>query len=279
MQVLPELMLEMTVARRDDFYTMLGIASKEPTRLSSLEKRKIRKQLSHELKQAGIENSLFVADTLVDMGFYELDSICLTLISEHPLALEVLKDISIQIRSTSTIQQAVEKTSKIVFALKSYARHDQTEQKIMTNICENIETVLTLYSSQISQGVELITEYKSEARVPCYADELNQVWVNLIHNALQAMQNKGRLTLTFEQVDSMVAVNIRDTGCGIPEAIQGQIFEPFFTTKGVGEGSGLGLDIVKRIVDKHNGSVSFTSRSGATVFKVLLPLQSNELTN
>ena len=109
--------------------------------------------------------------------------------------------------------------------------------------------------------------------VPCYADELNQVWVNLIHNALQAMSNQGRLTIKVEQQDTMVGVQISDCGCGIPEDIQGRIFEPFFTTKGIGEGSGLGLDIVKRIIDKHAGSISFSSRPGKTVFSVLLPLE------
>ncbi|NEO89658.1 MAG: GHKL domain-containing protein, partial [Moorea sp. SIO3G5] len=104
-------------------------------------------------------------------------------------------------------------------------------------------------------------------------DELNQVWTNLIHNALQAMENKGNLIINVRQEDDQIKVSITDTGKGIPPEIQPKIFQPFFTTKPAGEGSGLGLDIVRKIVEKHHGHMEVESVPGETTFTVSLPIQ------
>jgi two-component system NtrC family sensor kinase len=107
----------------------------------------------------------------------------------------------------------------------------------------------------------------------CYPDELNQVWTNLIHNALQAMDYKGILTINATQQDTKVIITITDTGKGIPREIQDKIFEPFFTTKPTGEGSGLGLDIVQKIIEKHEGEIEVESMPGKTTFTVSLPIK------
>jgi signal transduction histidine kinase len=110
--------------------------------------------------------------------------------------------------------------------------------------------------------------------VECLESELNQVWTNLIHNALQAMHNSGALKVSVFAQDGGVAVSVADNGPGIPEDIKVRIFEPFFTTKPIGEGSGLGLDIVKKILDKHHGRIDLHSEIGVgTTFTVWLPLQ------
>ncbi|NJL66773.1 MAG: GHKL domain-containing protein [Oscillatoriales cyanobacterium RU_3_3] len=98
-----------------------------------------------------------------------------------------------------------------------------------------------------------------------------QVWTNLIYNAIQAMRDRGTLTINVSDRGDLVVVEVTDSGCGIPPEIKNKIFEPFFTTKPAGEGSGLGLDIVKKIVDKHRGQIEVESEPGLTAFRVLLP--------
>ena len=146
-----------------------------------------------------------------------------------------------------------------------------------SNIVDDLETVLTLYQSQCKQGVAIVRNYEPMPEIWCYPSELNQVWMNLIYNALQAMQNQGTLTIDMRVNDSTIGIAITDTGIGIPPEIQSKIFDPFFTTKPVGEGSGLGLDIVRKILQKHHGAIEFTSVPGCTVFEVSLPIDLRQL--
>ena len=141
------------------------------------------------------------------------------------------------------------------------------------NISQGIETVLTLYQNQLKHGVEVVRNYQSQVPdVLCYPDELHQVWTNLVHNSLQAMDNKGILSIDIVQQDKWLQVRITDTGKGIPPEILPKIFEPFFTTKAVGEGSGLGLDIVRKIIEKHQGKIDVNSIPNQTTFTVFLPM-------
>ncbi|MGK7924408.1 MAG: sensor histidine kinase, partial [Spirulina sp.] len=175
--------------------------------------------------------------------------------------------------STRNINTAAERAAKVVFALKTYARYDTTGEKVSARATEGIETVLTLYDNQLKQGVNVIRHYDpSLPEILCYSDELNQVWTNLIHNALQAMDNRGTLTVGVKQQDDAIHVRIADTGTGISPEVMPRIFEPFFTTKPSGEGSGLGLDIARKIVEKHGGQISVESVPGNTCFTVSLPL-------
>jgi two-component system, NtrC family, sensor kinase len=176
--------------------------------------------------------------------------------------------------SAQNISIAVDRASKVVFALKSYARYDTSGEKFKANIIDGIETVLTLYQNQIKQGVEVVKNYHEFPPILCYADELNQVWTNLIHNALQAMDNRGTLTIEALQENDFILVSIVDSGKGIEPEVLPKIFQPFFTTKPPGEGSGLGLDIVRKIVTKHDGKIQVESEPGRTAFTVSLPVQS-----
>jgi signal transduction histidine kinase len=106
----------------------------------------------------------------------------------------------------------------------------------------------------------------------CYPDDLNQVWTNLVHNALQAMDYKGILTIETQQQEGNIFVKFTDNGKGIPPEVKPKIFQPFFTTKSAGEGSGLGLDIVRKIVEKHEGTIAVESVPGQTTFTVSLPI-------
>jgi signal transduction histidine kinase len=130
---------------------------------------------------------------------------------------------------------------------------------------------LAIYQNQLKRGVEQIKDYQPVPNIPCYPDELMQVWSNLISNAIQAVNYRGTLTIAVSQKDDCIVVEIGDTGSGIPIEIQEKIFEPFFTTKPLGEGSGLGLSIVRQIVERHRGKIDFCSQPGHTEFSVWLP--------
>jgi two-component system, NtrC family, sensor kinase len=178
--------------------------------------------------------------------------------------------VSLQ-KSAKTMQTAIDRVAKVVFALKSYARYDSSGEKVLANITEGIETVLTLYNNQLKQGVEVVKNYREVPSILCYPDELNQVWTNLVHNALQAMVYKGILRIDVTQDDRNLLVSITDSGEGISPEIMPKIFEPFFTTKSAGEGSGLGLDIVRKIIEKHQGKIEVESIPGKTTFTIYLP--------
>jgi signal transduction histidine kinase len=130
-----------------------------------------------------------------------------------------------------------------------------------------------MLAGKIGPGIRVVKEYdRSLPQIPAYAGELNQVWTNIIDNALGAMGGDGTLTLRTWRVDDQVRVEIGDTGPGIPPEIKPRIFEPFFTTKAVGEGTGLGLDISwKIVVERHQGDLRVTSSPGDTRFEVCLP--------
>lgn len=120
--------------------------------------------------------------------------------------------------------------------------------------------------------MKIIKNYGDLPPIWCYPSELNQVWTNLVHNALQAMNNQGTLKFDVFEQDSFAIISITDSGTGIPDDIKPKIFNPFFTTKPAGEGSGLGLDIVKNIVEKHEGKINVESIEGKTTFTVSIPI-------
>ena len=177
------------------------------------------------------------------------------------------------------IQTAVERATKIVFALKSYARFDQSGEKQTVSLVEGIEMVLELYHSKLKQGVEVIRRYETIPQFWGYPDELVQVWTNLIHNAIQAMDGKGILEIVAAVEQNQVVVEVIDSGEGVTIETQSNIFKPFFTTKPLGEGSGLGLSISQTIVEKHEGHIKVESQPGFTTFTVYLPLRTVQTNN
>jgi signal transduction histidine kinase len=246
--------------------------------LSAKEQRQIRRNLVSRLENL-VDDPDSVADTLVDMGIYDdLDDIVELL--KRANGVEVL-DLGYKLselkRGTLTINMATERASKIVFALKSYAHQDDSGEMIPASITRGIDTILTLYQSQLKHGIELIKNYEEALpEIYCYPDELNQVWTNLIHNALYAMNYKGILSISVTRADEFIKVGIQDSGKGIEPENMSKIFDAFFTTKSAGEGSGLGLHIIKKIIDKHSGHLDVESEPGCTVFSVFLPVNKTE---
>lgn len=275
LETLPCFFKELSVDRQSDFLNLMQKSSQQIHSLSTREKREFKRAMKQQLEEQGIKNADSMASVLVNIGLLENLQQFLPLLQD-PDSEKIIKTAyefaSVQ-RSARTIATATERAAKVVFALKNYARYDSTGEKVQVNIPEGIETVLTLYHNQLKQGVEVIKNYQPQLpAVPCYPDELNQVWTNLIHNALQAMDNQGTLRIDAKQQDSWVMVSITDSGSGIPAEILPKIFEPFFTTKPVGEGSGLGLDIVRKIIEKHHGRIDVESMPAKTTFTVSVPI-------
>jgi signal transduction histidine kinase len=170
------------------------------------------------------------------------------------------------------IESSTSRISDLVCAIKEYTHMDQSPVQNV-DLVKGLETTLTILNHKLKQGVEVHRDYqKVPLLVNSFGSELNQVWTNIIDNAIDAMHGKGELRIrTYRDADCVV-VEISDNGPGIPEEVQPHIFEPFFTTKGVGEGTGLGLDTVQRIVKKHRGTIQVTSKPGDTRFQIWLPL-------
>jgi signal transduction histidine kinase len=174
------------------------------------------------------------------------------------------------------IEDSTNRISTLVTAAKQYSQMDRAPHQVL-DVHELLDSTLVMLSGKLG-NVQVVKDYdRSLPSVPVYGAELNQVWTNLIDNALQAMGGAGTLTLRTSRHDDWLQVEIADTGPGIPDDIVGRIFEPFFTTKPVGQGTGLGLDISWRIVvNKHRGDLSVESVPGDTRFRVRLPLRPEE---
>lgn len=170
------------------------------------------------------------------------------------------------------IESGTARISDLVRAIKEYTYMDQTPVQNV-DVVKSLETTLTILNHKLKRGVVVERDYQ---RVPLlvnsFGSELNQVWTNIIDNAIDAMSGKGELRVRTYRDDNCVVVEIADNGPGIPPDIEPHIFEPFFTTKKVGEGTGLGLDTALRIVKKHRGSIQVSSKPGDTRFQVWLPV-------
>jgi signal transduction histidine kinase len=172
------------------------------------------------------------------------------------------------------IEDATTRISTLVADAKQYSQLDRAPFQVL-DVHDLLDSTLLMLSGKIGHGVKVVKDYdRSLPPIPAYAAELNQVWTNLIDNAVSAMAGTGTLTVRTASENDRALVEIDDTGPGIPADIIKRIFEPFFTTKPVGEGTGLGLDIAWRIVvNKHHGDLRVESRPGDTRFQVRLPLQ------
>lgn len=170
------------------------------------------------------------------------------------------------------IESSTSRISDLVKAIKEYTFMDQSPVQNV-DIVKSLETTLTILNHKLKRGVSVHREYQPiPLLVNSFGSELNQVWTNIIDNAIDAMSGKGELTVRTYRQDDCVVVEIDDNGPGISKEVLPRIFEPFFTTKAVGEGSGLGLDTVQRIVKKHRGNVQVRSKPGDTRFQVWLPV-------
>lgn len=274
----PQFMSFISHLNQDEQYLFFKMLTNglNPSKLSFKEARSARRDLVNQLNNFGLPSSRGFAQKLITLGIRDHVEEYVPLF-KHKLAPKMLDAIELlaKIQSgVSIIKLATDKASKIIYALKSYAHFDTSGEKALSPIHEGLDTALLLYNNYLEQGIEVHRDIDTLPAIPCFPDELNQVWVNIIHNALQAMDFKGELEIQLKQEGQYIIVNISDSGPGIPQHIQDKVFDPFFTTKPTGEGTGLGLSIVKKIIEKHDGSITFTSNpSTGTTFSVKIPIQ------
>ena len=170
------------------------------------------------------------------------------------------------------IDGSISRVVELVRSIKSYSYMDRGPLQEV-KISDGIESTLTMLGHKLKKGITVVRDYDPELpTIIARGSELNQLWTNLIDNATDAMGEEGVLTITTRSEPGMVLVEIRDNGPGVPPELQSKIFEPFFTTKGVGDGTGLGLEIVMNIVRSHQGDIKLLSKPGETRFQVRLPI-------
>jgi signal transduction histidine kinase len=258
------------IEKLESSFTQPDVVPPDPLTMSDLEEQidsLLRSHGQNDLWQlaAGLAHRN-VKPEVVESLFANLDG---------DTARAALVRIAASVEIASLLQEIESSTSRIsdlVGAIKEYTHMDQAPVQNV-DVVKSLETTLTILNHKLKQGVVVQRDYQ---RVPLlvnsFGSELNQVWTNIIDNAIDAMRGKGELRIRTYRDDDCAVVEVGDNGPGIPSEVQPHIFEPFFTTKGVGEGTGLGLDTVQRIVKKHRGSIQVSSEPGDTRFQVWLPL-------
>jgi signal transduction histidine kinase len=245
--------------------------------LNSLEQSDREDLVANWLEAHGIEDPWKFTNNLVEAG---IDATALErmlgAVQADAIA-DVLARVNAQLAAAklaSEIKTSTARISELVAAIKEYSYMDQaTVQDV--DVHKGLESTLLILKYKLRKKNIVVTREYDESlpRIKAYGSELNQVWTNLIVNAVEAMPEGGSLKIRTKREPTDILIEIRDNGSGIPEAVKSRIFEPFFTTKAVGEGTGLGLDTVARIVRKHHGNIRFESKPGDTCFQVRLPLE------
>jgi signal transduction histidine kinase len=176
----------------------------------------------------------------------------------------------------SEVKEATERVSGLVTAMKSYAQLDRASLQFI-DVTEGLDSTLVMLKQELGDGVTVIREYDTGVpRIEANPADLNQVWTNIIDNALDAMAGSGTLRIATRADSGHVVIEIADTGPGMPAEVQARAFEAFYTTKDVGKGAGLGLDIARRIiVERHHGQIAIDSKPGETILRVQLPYRRN----
>lgn len=274
LQNMPRLFDTLDAPSRRLFIELLTCARKNNPELSTRESRTASLEVTRKLEAAHIDGTRHKANLLVRLHAQSFLEEALPLLrhTQCDLILDTAQNIASIISSTRNIHTAVERVSRIVYALKAFSNADENGEMINVNLQHSMDAVLKEYQGQMLQGSQVIRQYKEIAPLWCIREDMEQVLSHLIHNALQAMVYAGTLTLGLHQIGNEAVLTISDTGCGIAEENRDKIFDAFFTTQSFGEGCGLGLAIVKKIVDKHQGRIAFRSEIGVgTTFTVYLP--------
>ncbi|MDP9077680.1 MAG: ATP-binding protein [Bacteroidota bacterium] len=247
--------------------------------LSLMERNKREDEMLDWLDDMGIENADVVSETFVEFNLtVEKAELIRADLPETDLSavFNWLSNSLVSEKIVKDIEEGSQRIAGIVSSVKTFTHMDQAREKQYGDIHQGLRSTLTMLNYKIHKGNIKIVETFDESlpQVKAMIGELNQVWTNLIDNAIDAMENVSHpvLEIITAQDDKKVCVTIRDNGEGIPEELRTQIFDPFFTTKEVGKGTGLGLDVVQRIIRQHKGLVKIESVPGNTEFTVCFPI-------
>lgn len=257
----------------DNFMKESARRFESPLKLDALEKIDLVDQLQSWLEANNIDSAWELAPAMVNFGWNVKALETLKGISFFGLSIQWLGASCLVMGLLSEVGQTTERLSQIVRAMKSYTYLDQAPL-LEVDVHDGLENTLVIMQHKLKQGVSVKREYASDLpRIEAYASELNQVWTNIIDNAVDAMNGRGEITLRTYSEDNHVIVEIEDNGPGIPEPIRSRVFDPFFTTKAPGKGTGLGLHISHDIIaNRHHGQLLLESQPGKTKFKAILPI-------
>ncbi len=247
-----------------------------PPRLDPLTRSDQEGELQGWLESQGVDRAWELAPTLVAVGFDAptLKGLTQAIARPHlPVVARWLTASCLLYTLMDEVHTGAERIAEIVRAVKAYAYLDQAPVQLV-DVHEGLDNTLVILRHKLKAGITVTRDYAPDLpRVEAYGSELNQVWTNLIDNAVDAMKGQGQISLRTSAQDKHIVVEITDDGPGIPPEIQPRIFDPFFTTKPPGSGTGLGLHIAYNIVQRHGGQIRVTSQPGATRFEVTLPVQ------
>lgn len=275
LEAIPKLCRILDQAQQDAFEQLLTWARQDSGNRSSREERQLKREIRGKLQALELENARQMAATLSAMGITQDLEMLLPILQapEADLILDAAYNLSAIQSNGKNIGVAIDRSNKIVGSLRNYARKSSQTQPTLSHLHEGLETVLTLYQNKLKHGIEVQKQFETVPPLLCYPEELDQAWSNLIGNAIQAMEGQGKLAISLTQSQENLVIRITDSGPGIPEAVQDQIFTPYFTTKPMGQGSGLGLSITRKIISRHHGLIEVDSRPGHTCFQISLPLE------
>ena len=245
---------------------------------SLIEKQKTEDAINDWLDEKSVKDSWLISETLADAGLSTNELNNIFSVSVDGQLEPMLKFAASIINMNNMIDEtcnASEHISRLVTAVKAFSHMDRAASRQFVNILPGIKNTLTLLNHKIKKK-NIHVEFDSEKAVPkinALEGELNQVWSNLIDNAIDAMDENGELKIRISYDTRFICIEIEDNGRGIPPEIKSKIFDPFFTTKQIGEGTGLGLDVVNRIVKSHDGFIDVKSEPGKTIFNIKLPIE------
>ena len=249
-------------------------SARTPASLDALTRSEREEEIEERLEDAGVDEAWDVATSLAGAGFTgdEVGDLLAAWGDRTPAVATWLGRSFEQAAVVAELHEGAARISELVRSLKLYAYLDRAPVQ-QIDVHEGIDATLVLLRSRLRDGVDVARDYgEAVPSIQAYGSELNQVWTNLVANAVDAMDGSGTLTLRTRGLPDAVEVDVEDDGPGIPEAILPRVFDPFFTTKPPGVGTGLGLDICYNIVvHKHGGQLSVASRPGCTTFTVRLP--------
>ena len=271
--------MRVTPEETDELNAILfGKTSQSPVKeLSLMQREACKDEILDWLDDEGIPNGDDIAETFLDFGLRleDLENMKAAVKGKDIEAILwwVESTLSLE-RLVKEIRESADRIGRLVLSVKTYTHMDQSQDLQASDLHEGLRSTLTMLKHQIKEkNIQLIKEFAEDMPlVKLYPGEINQVWTNLIDNAVDAMPPGGTLKIHTHVKNHKAIVDIIDNGSGIPEDIRTKIFDPFFTTKGVGKGTGMGLEITRRIVLKHHADIQVKSQPGETIFTVCFPL-------
>jgi signal transduction histidine kinase len=247
--------------------------------LSTLQRSEEEDEILDWLDDHEVENGEDLAETFVDYGITidDLDKILEKIEEKHlPRILWWVENTLRNETIVTEIGESADRIATLIKSIKAYSHSDRSKSMDLLDVHEGLyNTMMIMKHKMKAKNIQIEKEIdKTLPKLRMFPGQINQVWTNIIDNAIDAMPVKGTLKIKTYKVRNNLCVDISDTGSGIPEELISRIYDPFFTTKGIGEGTGIGLDMVKKIISRHKGDIKVQSEPGNTTFTVCLPINS-----